>query len=441
MTSIALIRLLAAEQQWLRLPPLDFEIAAELLSQVCVSCLEQVTGPPWLRVQALMVMSAAVPRRLVNCCPGCWTWRARDAAGGSGVARLLRLLSDRPATHPLMSHNFGTTRRSAAITLRTGVPSRRPRRQKITCMPSAIFWRLRITASWTSRKRQAAWERLREDLVRPVVRHRLEAKLLLVRGFVEDLEGLSHHLQLRGRRARMGGLCPSAFRTGTRQSSAPSDILAGDFVADWLGPKDQRRLLTLARPALRADGGSRQAARSGARSVAAGETVLASAAPRAARSHHLVEPNIPCCACQRSTSAGAAGRTDPVSTHQLGLCVKKLLCVHQAQAAIKEPERGEVEIFCPKSCWIRSSLMYSKTSRNISTQEAVCRLQIEYLRSATEPSRWSCGTLAPSLVHRRGAGGLSDKLRPFGGSLTGQILANGEWTLRRSPRLPLWHGG
>jgi len=35
---------------------------------------------------------------------------------------------------------------------------------------------------------QAAWERLREDLVRPVVRHRLEAELLLVRSFVEDIE-------------------------------------------------------------------------------------------------------------------------------------------------------------------------------------------------------------------------------------------------------------
>ena len=36
-TSAALIRLLAAEQQWLRLPPLHFQVGTDLLSQVCVS--------------------------------------------------------------------------------------------------------------------------------------------------------------------------------------------------------------------------------------------------------------------------------------------------------------------------------------------------------------------------------------------------------------------
>ena len=35
-TSVGLIRLLAAEQHWLRLPPLYFQVGTELLSQVCV---------------------------------------------------------------------------------------------------------------------------------------------------------------------------------------------------------------------------------------------------------------------------------------------------------------------------------------------------------------------------------------------------------------------
>ena len=79
-TSVGLIRLLAAEQQWLRLPPLHFGTAAGLLSQVCVSCLEQVTAPAWLRVQALMVMSAAAPHRLVELLP-----RLLDLAGNETV--------------------------------------------------------------------------------------------------------------------------------------------------------------------------------------------------------------------------------------------------------------------------------------------------------------------------------------------------------------------
>jgi hypothetical protein len=68
-TSAGLIRLLAAEQQWLRLPPLYFPRGVELLSQVCVKSVEQLTAPLWLRVQALMVMSAADPQRMVQLLP------------------------------------------------------------------------------------------------------------------------------------------------------------------------------------------------------------------------------------------------------------------------------------------------------------------------------------------------------------------------------------
>ena len=55
-------------------------MAAGLLSEVCVRSFEQVTVSPWLRVQSLMVMSAAAPDRLVELLP-----RLLDLAGNEAV--------------------------------------------------------------------------------------------------------------------------------------------------------------------------------------------------------------------------------------------------------------------------------------------------------------------------------------------------------------------
>ena len=77
----------------------------------------------------------------------------------------------------------------------------------------------------TPKAPQAAWERLREDLVRPVVRHRLEAELLLVRNFVEDIEWVEPSAGGgAGRRGGLGHLRPPAGGTSTRQpAAAPGD--------------------------------------------------------------------------------------------------------------------------------------------------------------------------------------------------------------------------
>jgi hypothetical protein len=189
-TSIGLIRLLAAEQQWLRLPPLHFGIAAGLLSQVCVSCLEQVTAPAWLRVQALMVMSAAAPHRLVELLP-----RLLDLAGNETVLidqmlldccrLLLRSPGDLPIDMAQLRRNLQDCR--DFLEEQRADPGTGAAEDHLHAVRNLLTLADYRVLS-TPKRPQAAWERLREDLVRPVVRHRLEAELLLVRNFVEDIE-------------------------------------------------------------------------------------------------------------------------------------------------------------------------------------------------------------------------------------------------------------
>ena len=138
-----------------------------------------------------MVMSAAVPRRLVELLP-----RLLDLAGNETVLMdqmlldccrlLLRSPSDSPIDVAQLRHNL--------LVCRDYLEDQRAEPEATTTEDHlhALSDLLAIADYRILDKPkdgQAAWERLREDLVRPVVRHRLEAELLLVRRFVEDLEG------------------------------------------------------------------------------------------------------------------------------------------------------------------------------------------------------------------------------------------------------------
>ena len=128
---------------------------------------------------------------------------------------------------------------------------------------------------------------------------------------------------------------------------------------------------------------------------------------------------------------------------ELGECVAKLLNSRQAQATIERPEHGEVEVFCPEKLLDQIITHLLENIEKHCVQGAVCRLQIEYMRPAHGTVQMvvrNSGT-APAATPGRGLRALSDKLRPFGGSLTGQVLADDEWTFAAIATLPLWHGG
>ena len=445
-TSVGLIRLLAAEQQWLRLPPLHFSVAADLLSQVCVSCLDQVAAPTWLRVQALMVMSAAVPHRLVELLP-----RLLNLAGNETVLidqmlldccrLLLRSPGDLPIDMTQLRRNLQDCRdyleeQRAEPASGTAEDHLHVVRNLLTIADYRILSKPKAP--------QAAWERLREDLVRPVVRHRLEAELLLVRNFVEDIELVEPSAKSARAAAADWDTCARQLEERALANLPPlREILNGDFVSDQLGRREQNRLLTLSRPGV----GKLRVVTDKLHCLVHGPWRPADPSWQAERRELLGRINWwnrMFLAAHVTDEAPALLveliRSAPID---LGECVTKLLDSHQAQAAIEGPEHGKVEVFCPEKLLDQIITHLVDNAGKHRVPGAVCRLQIEYMQPASGTVQMvvrNSGT-APAGPPGRGLRALNDKLRPFGGSLTGQVLADDEWTFAATATLPLWHGG
>jgi len=445
-TSIGLIRLLAAEQQWLRLPPLHFGIAAGLLSQVCVSCLEQVTAPAWLRVQALMVMSAAAPHRLVELLP-----RLLDLAGNETVLidqmlldccrLLLRSPGDLPIDMAQLRRNLQDCR--DFLEEQRADPGTGAAEDHLHAVRNLLTLADYRVLS-TPKRPQAAWERLREDLVRPVVRHRLEAELLLVRNFVEDIELVAPSAESARAAGADWDTCARQLEQRALANLPPlREILRGDFVSDQLGRRDQSRLLTLGRPGV----GELRGVTDKLHSLAHGTWRPADPSWQAERRElldHINWWNRMFLAAHVTDEAPALlielVRSAPI---ELGECVEKLLESRQAQAAFEAPEQGQLQVFCPEKLLDQVIGHLLENVEKHCVKGAVCQLQIEYLRPANGTVQMvvrNSGTL-PSTPAGRGLKALNDKLRPFGGSLTGQVLAGDEWTFAAVATLPLWHGG
>jgi adenine/guanine phosphoribosyltransferase-like PRPP-binding protein len=445
-TSDGLVRLLVAEQQWLRLPPLSFEMAADLLAQVCVNSFERVTAPSWLRVQALMVMSAAVPHRLVELLP-----RLLVGAGNEAVLidqMLLdccRLLLRPPGNLPInvlrLRHNL--------ITCRDYLEEQRSEPDAMTAEEHLHAVRNLLTMAHyrilaKPKGPQAAWERLREDLVRPVVRHRLEAGLLLVRSFVEDIDRVEPSDEAAQVVEGDWDTCARQMEERALANLPPlREILDGDFASDWLGARDQRRLLTLAQPDL----GELRAVTDRLHMLAHGPWRPADPSWRAMRRElldrlnwwnriflaaHISDHEIPALLVELIRSA-------PV---RLGPCVGKLLGAHQAQATTDGKDHGEVDVFCPEKLLDQIVAHLLENIDKHRAEEATCRLHVEYLPSGNKTVQMivrNSGTVART-PPGRGLKALNDKLRPFGGSLTGKVVAEDEWTFAAVATLPLWHG-
>ena len=73
--------------------------------------------------------------------------------------------------------------------------------------------------------------------------------MLLVRGFVEDVERVEPAAETARRAETDWDNCVRQLEGRVLANLPPlRQIIAGDFVSDWLGRRDQHRLLTLARP-------------------------------------------------------------------------------------------------------------------------------------------------------------------------------------------------
>jgi adenine/guanine phosphoribosyltransferase-like PRPP-binding protein len=444
-TSIGLIRLLAAEQQRLRQPPLYFQAATNLLSQVCVNSFRQLTAPLWLRVQALMVMSTAVPHHLVKLLPGLLA-----SAGNEPVLidqMLLdccRLLLRAPGNSPIDVHRL----RRSLVECREYLeepraepdPALEDHLHSVRNLLTIADYRL-LSKPQTP---QAAWERLSEDLVHPVIRHRLEADLLLVRSFVEDTERVEPTPESARAAEADWDSCARQLEERALANLPPlREILAGDFVSDWLGSRDQRRLLTLARP----DVGELRAATDRLHTLAHGPWRPTDPSWQAVRRELLDRIN------WWNRIFLAAHQTDTVLPALLvdlinsapskpGTCVARLLDSHRAKATISGTEYDQTDIFCPEKLLdqIVAHLLENLDKHRI--PGATRRLHIEYKPPYQDTMHMvvrNSGT-AGCTPPGRGLKALNDKLRPFGGSLTYQLLTEGDWTFAATVALPLWHG-
>ena len=446
-TSVGLIRLLAAEQHWLRLPPLYFQVGTELLSQVCVDSFEQLTAPLWLRVQALMVMSAAVPQRLVELLP-----QLLASAGNEAVLvdqMLLdccRLLLRAPGNSPI---DVAELRRNLQecrdyLEKQRAVPDATAADEHLHAVRDLLtIADYRILSK--PKDPQAAWERLSEDLVRPVVRHGLEAGLLLVRSFVEDVERVKPSPESARAAETDWDTCVRQLEQRVLANLPPlRQILGGDFISDWLGRRDQRRLLTLARP----DVGELRAVTGRLHTLAYGPWRPDDPSWRTVRRElldrinwwnrmflaaHLTDHEMPALLVELIRSAPS----------RPGPCLTKILESHRMNATVTGPQHGQVKVFCPEKLLEQVVTHVLENIDKHKVKDTACRLHVEYRQPDQGAMRIvvrNSGTVACTQPGR-GLEALNDKLRPFGGSLRGQELTEDEWTFAAEVKLPLWHGG
>ncbi|MEU8802287.1 hypothetical protein [Spirillospora sp. NPDC048819] len=248
-----LLRLLAAEQQWLKLPPLRFGVARELLAGIDRAGLRRAqTESPWLRAQALTVLAVAAPQDLVKALPRLLPIVLDEAVLVDHMLlecyRLLRRPShDSPIDVGVLRDNLIHCRDRLESPGAEGgtVPGERSVDDHVRVLEHLI-----TIADHRDRTRpqdpQTAWHRLREDLRRAVRRHRLESDLLHVRDFVEELpNGRPGPSEVKQILREWRGCERRLDEHALANLPALVDVLAGEFVADRLGRPEQERLLDL----------------------------------------------------------------------------------------------------------------------------------------------------------------------------------------------------
>ena len=450
-TSGGLIRLLAAEQHWLRLPPLYFQVGADLLARVCVKSFEQqLTMPLWLRVQALMVMSTAVPQQLVELLPQLL------AAAGNEAVLIDQMLLD--CSRLLLPRTQGNSPVNVAQLRRRLQECRNYLEEQpgesVTVAADDYLHAIRdlltiadfrVLSKSKPQDPQAAWERLNEDLVRPVVRHRLEGGLLLVRSFVEDSELVEPTPEAAQAAEAEWDTCVRQLEERALANLPPlRSILAGDFVSDLLGGRDQRRLLTLARP----DVGQLRAVTDRLYTLAHGPWRPADPSWRAIRRElldrinwwnriflaaHVTDQEMPALLVELIRSA-----PDQPATY-----LAKVFDAYPGLVTQSGSEYGQKQVFCPGKLLEQIVTHLLENVEKHRTEGVTRRLHLAYQRPDQHTVLVlvrNTGTVA-CMPRGHGLEALNDKLRPFGGSLRGRELAEDDWTFAAELKLALWHGG
>ena len=186
LTQRGVIRLLAAEQQWLKLPPLRFADCRKQLALLCEDELgKPAPEPRWLRVQALMVLVVAAPEDFVQRLP-----RLLESAVDEQIA-VDQLMLDvyRLVRRPSYDTPVGPEQLRASLIRcrdyleRSQAGSDREVIEDFVQVVRQLILLVDQPRRPPGSSLQSSWARLREEWCRPVERHHFEARLLRVRIF------------------------------------------------------------------------------------------------------------------------------------------------------------------------------------------------------------------------------------------------------------------
>jgi hypothetical protein len=445
----SLLRLLAAEQQWLKLPPLRYAVSWDLLAELCLAELRGPTAaPPWFRAQIVIVLSTAAPQRFVDHLP-----------------ILLALILDEPvAVEQMCVDCYRLLRRPlydspiVAAQLRDRLLRCRDDLERLQNGSDRwlidgyleLFRDLVYVAEHPGFPRtgdtQAAWSGLREDLCRPVIRHRFEAGALRVRDFLEDLrEAPPSDEQMTAARSDWERCVRRLEELAMPHLPELREILTGEYVADQLGKHEQSRLVELARPdtavlhattdwlfeLLRLPWDPSGAAWSELRGRLLREVNWWYHAFLAT---HRPDTGLPAHVVQLVQSA-------PVV---LGTVVSETVRAHSARLEVnlcRSPD-ADVHVFCP-------GMLLEETVGHVLDnvwrhrgRDAAPRVHVGFRRPGpgTVVTVLRNSGTQPSATPGHGLRSLAARLRPFGGFVRGVELTGEPWTFETAITLRLWQG-
>ncbi|GAA1315501.1 hypothetical protein GCM10009634_86290 [Saccharothrix xinjiangensis] len=442
-----LLRLVAAEQQWLKLPPLRYAVGRELLARMCTTVLrEPPTTMAWLRMQAVMVLAASEPSQLARILPGLI---ARTVDEPVMINQLLlecyrqlrRPLLDSPVDPQEMHRSLVQCRDRLELLLYDHDPAAVKKYLRVLKHLLALLkGRMRAIP----RDAQETWGLLREDFKRYVETHSMEAMLLRVRDFVEDLQVAPPAEKRTGEALADWDTCSTQL--GERvigHLSGLTDILAGDYVSDRIGEQEQRRLLAV----VNSQGVNElQGVLERLHAITGRAWEPGSPDWRAKRSELLEElrwwhrtfmtPH-----ADSGKAALVVDLIGSVPASPFETVTRVLGSRLPGLSVLKAPDAVDRRMFCPAPLLDTVLAHLRDNITHHAVRGAVQRVEVEYrlVEGMMEIVVRNSGT-RPSPRPGRGLPALNDKARPFGGSVTGRPEVGGRWTFTSTVAFPLWRG-
>jgi hypothetical protein len=442
-----LVRLVAAEQQWLKLPPLRFGEARELLAALCVQNLGSPTASEWLGIQALIVLATTSPEQFVARLP---ELLAHVVSEPELVDQILlecyQLLRKAPQDTPV-----------AITQLHAGLLRCRDHLDKYSDSNNVAVLRdhrhvlseLVVTAKYRQRSRphdaQTAWARLQTDLNRVVIEHRLDSEVLRVRDFVDDLQEHPPARQINFDPQDDWNRCTTQLVERVLTNLPPlRQILTSAYVEDRLGQANQQKLFQLTEP----NGISALQAVTNLLNELVHEPWLPSEPRWRARRQdllarlkwwyrmflatHLPESERPAIFVDLIGSA-------PV---RLAEQVDQILTAHGVAALIDHADLGQhTLVFCPDRLLDQTvgHLLDNAQRHGVPDTERQFHVDYQSVDEQTIQFILHNTNSQPTPVPGNGIRSFNDMLAPFGGSVSG-TTTTGKWTFKSTITLSLWQG-